>query len=256
MATLTKPSPKPKDAPVSQLLGYIPGRLGFKSRRIFYRGLLKQMGKGVCIQPHVTLMYPHNIELGNWAMLKSYTILDAGDECVITIEDKVTLGHGTYIMGGRVSSKITLKEDVSLDNGVQIKSMKHGHIEIGNGTYVGAYTCISGPGPVKIGKHCLVAAHCGIYGNHHNFDDPTRLIKEQILSSQGITIEDDCWLGTGVKVLDGVTIGKGSIIGASAVVNKNIPPYSIAVGIPAKVISSRFKTEEKTSESANQNFTN
>ena len=251
MATLTKPSPKPKEAPVSQLLGWIPGRLGVKSRKVFYRGIFKQMGDGVCIQPHVTLMYPHNIELGNWALLKSHTILDAGSDCVITIEDKVTLGHGTYIMGGRVNSKIILKEEVSLDNGVQIKSMRYGHIEIGNNTYVGAYACISGPGPVKIGKHCLVAAHCGIYGNHHNFDDPTIPIIKQELSSQGITIEDDCWLGTGVKVLDGVTIGKGSIIGAGAVVNKNIPPYSIAVGVPAKVISPRFKTEKKISESAN-----
>ena len=251
MATLAKPSPKPKEAPMSKLLGWIPGSLGVRSRKIFYRGIFKQIGHGVCIQPHVTLMYPHNIELGNKTLLKSYTILDAGSDCIITIEDKVHLGHGTYIMGGRVSSKVILKEDVKLDNGVQIKGMKYGHIEIGDGTYVGAYACISGPGPVKIGKHCLVAAHCGIYGNHHNFDDPTIPIKEQGLSSQGITIEDDCWLGAGVKVLDGVTIGKGSIIGASAVVNKNIPPYSIAVGVPAKVISPRFKIEKEPSESAN-----
>lgn len=57
--------------------------------------------------------------------------------------------------------------------------------------------------------------------------------------SKGIVIEDDCWLGTGVKILDGVTIGKGSVIGAGAVVTKNIPSYSVAVGVPAKVISKR-----------------
>jgi acetyltransferase-like isoleucine patch superfamily enzyme len=52
-------------------------------------------------------------------------------------------------------------------------------------------------------------------------------------------IEDDCWLGTGVKVLDGVTIGQGSVVGAGAVVTKDIPPYSVAVGIPSKVIAQR-----------------
>jgi acetyltransferase-like isoleucine patch superfamily enzyme len=52
-------------------------------------------------------------------------------------------------------------------------------------------------------------------------------------------IEDDCWLGSGVKVLDGVTIGKGSVIGAGSVVTKNIPPFSVAVGVPARVIKSR-----------------
>ena len=53
-------------------------------------------------------------------------------------------------------------------------------------------------------------------------------------------IEDDCWLGHGVTVLDGVTIGKGSVIGAGAVVTKNIPPYSVALGVPAKVVKSRL----------------
>ena len=52
-------------------------------------------------------------------------------------------------------------------------------------------------------------------------------------------IEDDCWIGSGVRILDGVTIGHGSIVGAGAVVTKSIPPYSVAVGVPAKVMSKR-----------------
>ena len=74
-------------------------------------------------------------------------------------------------------------------------------------------------------------------------------IREQGLTTKGIEIGDDCWLGYGVKVLDGVTIGQGSIVGAGAVVTKNLPPYSIAVGVPAKVIGSRQLVKEK--ESAN-----
>ncbi|MBD2113713.1 acyltransferase [Nodosilinea sp. FACHB-141] len=87
----------------------------------------------------------------------------------------------------------------------------------------------------------MIASHCCIYANNRGFDDLTRPIHSQPLTTVGITIEDDCWLGTGVKVLDGVTIGTGSVIGAGAVVSRDIPPYSVAVGIPARVIKSRKK---------------
>ncbi|NJM72477.1 MAG: acyltransferase [Scytonema sp. RU_4_4] len=85
----------------------------------------------------------------------------------------------------------------------------------------------------------MIASHTGIYANNHNFADLTRPMKSQGVTSKGIVIENDCWLGTGVKVLDGVRIGCGSVIGAGAVVTKDIPPYSIAVGVPARVIAQR-----------------
>lgn len=68
-------------------------------------------------------------------------------------------------------------------------------------------------------------------------------IREQGVTREGIIIEDDCWLGSGVKVLDGVTIGKGCVIGANSVVTKDIPPYSVAVGAPARVIKKRGEKE-------------
>jgi galactoside O-acetyltransferase len=74
---------------------------------------------------------------------------------------------------------------------------------------------------------------------NHVFDDLQRPIREQGITAQGIVIEDDVWLGAGVTVVDGVTIGRGSIIGAGAVVTTDIPPYSIAVGIPAKPVKDR-----------------
>ncbi len=103
--------------------------------------------------------------------------------------------------------------------------------------------CIAGPGDIKIGKDCLIAAHSGIFANNHIYSDPTQLIMSQGVTRQGIVIEDDCWLGSGVKVLDGVTIGRGSVVGAGAVVTKNIPPFSIAVGVPARVIKRRQDKE-------------
>jgi acetyltransferase-like isoleucine patch superfamily enzyme len=83
-----------------------------------------------------------------------------------------------------------------------------------------------------------------MYSNNHVFSDPDQTIMSQGLETKGIVIEDDCWLGTGVRVMDGVTIGKGCVIGAGAVVTKDIPPYSVAVGVPARVISQRQKQPE------------
>ncbi len=71
-------------------------------------------------------------------------------------------------------------------------------------------------------------------------DDLTQPIRLQPIQSRGdIVVEDDVWLGVGVKVLDGVTIGRGAVIGAGAVVTKDIPPLAIAAGVPARVLRRR-----------------
>jgi acetyltransferase-like isoleucine patch superfamily enzyme len=117
---------------------------------------------------------------------------------------------------------------VCFDQGVDINTAGEDcTIEIGDGSYLGPYVCMAGPGNIKIGKNCLIALQSGLYANNH---------RAYGLSREGIEIEDNCWLGTGVKILDGVKIGHGSVIGAGSVVTKDIPPSSIAVGIPAKVI--------------------
>jgi len=114
-----------------------------------------------------------------------------------------------------------------------------GEITIGNNTSINSFCHLNGCGGLKIGNDVRIAAHCMLIPANHNFDDVDKPIYLQGQTQKGIVIEDDVWLGAGVKVLDGVTIGKGSVIGAGSVVSKTIPPYSIAVGVPAKVIRSR-----------------
>jgi acetyltransferase-like isoleucine patch superfamily enzyme len=144
-------------------------------------------------------------------------------------------------------NKIRLANLVSLDRGVDLKAFEGSQLKIGEHTYIGPYTCISGYGKIEIGKDCRIASHSSLCAHNYNFTDPTQKIREQGFNFKGIRIEDDCWLGSGVRVVDGVTIGKGSIIGAGAVVTKDIPPYSIAVGVPAKVIDSRDRVSNKRS---------
>lgn len=156
----------------------------------------------------------------------------------IWIEDNTFIGRDVCIRSYGATSTIRLANDVILDRGVDIRTHRYGRIEIGSHTYIGPYTCLSGDF-ITIGESCLIASHSSIYANNHVFADPTRLIREQGHTYKGIVIEKDCWLGSGVRIVDGVTIGEGSVIGAGAVVTKNIPPYSVAVGVPAKVISRR-----------------
>ena len=115
-----------------------------------------------------------------------------------------------------------------------------GSIEIGENCTVNPYCILDGGGGLIIGNGVRIAAHTVIVASNHNFSDPSTPIFEQGLSTKGIIIEDDVWLGSGAKVLDGVTICKGTVVGAGSVVTKSTEPYSVVVGVPSKKISSRL----------------
>ncbi|OUL26700.1 acyltransferase [Nostoc sp. 106C] len=208
---------------LTTFLGDIPTIFGgVKLRNMIYRTIFARLGSSVYIQDGVEFISTNSIEVGNG----------------------VYIFKGVRIDGkGHENNKIHLENGVVLERNVLIGALNNTYIHIGQDTFIGPSVCIAGPGEIKIGKHCLIAAHTGIYANNHNFADPMELIKYQGISSQGIVIEDDCWLGHGVKVLDGVTIGRGCVIGAGAVVTKDIPPFSVAVGVPARVIKSRSNKE-------------
>lgn len=198
--------------------GWMPLSPGFNLRKLLYRSIFAHLGEGVYIEPGVELINPGGIEIGDHVKLVRGVRLDSQGN-----NSRIRIGNGVQFAGG-VGIKVSRDDCL---------------IEIGDQTSIGPSTFIHGPGAINIGQDCLIAAHCGIYAASHQFADPTRKIREQGLTHKGIVIGNDCWIGHGVTVLDGITIGEGSVIGAGSVVNKNIPPYSIAVGVPAKVISQR-----------------
>ena len=113
----------------------------------------------------------------------------------------------------------------------------NGRLEIGDCTSIGYRSHIFAAQLVRIGKHVLMANQVYISDNLHGFEDINSPIAWQPLTTPGpVIIEDHVWLGENVCVLPNVTIGKHSVIGSNSVVTKNIPPYSVAVGIPARVI--------------------
>lgn len=113
------------------------------------------------------------------------------------------------------------------------------NIKIGKRTSINQGVIIDGTGKVTIGNGVRIAPNVYLNTADHDFSDKTKLIVDQGFTIGEIIIEDDVWIGTGVIINKGLRIGKGVIIGAGSVVTKDIPPYSIAVGVPCRVIKKR-----------------
>jgi len=108
-----------------------------------------------------------------------------------------------------------------------------GDIIIGDNTRIGLHNTVIGP--VSIGSNVNIAQGVVITALNHNFSEEGKRIDEQGVSLQPITIADDVWIGANAVILPGVSIGEHSVIAAGAVVSRNIPPHSLAMGVPAKV---------------------
>ena len=109
-----------------------------------------------------------------------------------------------------------------------------GDVVIGDYTRVGLHNTIIGP--VTIGSHVNLAQGITVTALNHNFDRPDLRIDEQGVSTKAVIIDDDVWIGANAVVLPGVHVGTHSVIAAGAVVNRDVPPYSLVGGVPAKVI--------------------
>lgn len=110
-------------------------------------------------------------------------------------------------------------------------------IIIKEGAAIGKFNSFACIDHIEIGRNVLFAGYVHLTDHSHGYEDVTIPIKKQRLISKGpIIIEDDCWLGFQSEILSGVHIGKHSIVAARAVVTKDVPPYSIVAGNPAKVV--------------------
>jgi acetyltransferase-like isoleucine patch superfamily enzyme len=163
----------------------------------------------------------HLMELGKNARVEN--------NCVIGALGKVGLKIGH-------NSSIGVFSRIIVSSGLQNLGE---YICIGNNVGVGGYANIGGSGGVSIGDDTIIGPYFSAHPENHIFDNLDVAIRLQGTKRAAITIEENCWIGAKVTVLAGVTIGKGSIIGAGAVVTKSIPEYSIAVGNPATILKTR-----------------
>jgi acetyltransferase-like isoleucine patch superfamily enzyme len=177
---------------------------------------IKNSGRNISISLRATMKGGSRIRLGNNILIERDVMLiaDAPDSII-------EIGSGTWLFYH------------------SILNTSGGWIKVGNDCTVNSFAVLYGNGGLEIGNGVRIAPHVVIAAMNHRFENPDIPIWKQRIKAEGIKIGDDVWIGAGAKVLDGVTIGRGSVIGAGAVVTDNIPPYSVAVGVPARVIKKR-----------------
>ena len=204
------------------LFSWVPGALGITLRSIFYPSIIASWGRGVALGANIAVRHPNKIHIGDNVVIDDNCVLDAKGETNkgIEIHNGVFVGRGTIL------------------------TCHNGDIILEDNVNIGFNCVISSLSKIVIKKNHLMAAFCYLVGGDHDSDRTDIPVLMQGRSSKGIMIEDNVWLGAGVAVLDGVTVGRDSIIGAGAVVNKDVPEFAIAAGLPAKFMWDRRKGKE------------
>lgn len=210
------------------LCGWVPTVVGIGLRALVYRLILHMEGT-VAIERGVRIRFADHIRLGRGVYVDEGVYLHA---CPGGIE----IGENTLVMH---------HAELHVYN---FRGLPHAGIRIGRDSLVGEFCVIRGPGGVTIGDRVYLSPMVHIYSSNHRFDDPDVPFIEQGVTAEGVVIEDDCWIGAMVVVLDGVTIGRRSVVAAGAVVTEDVPPHTLVAGVPARVIRDLRKkdgSEEK-----------
>jgi acetyltransferase-like isoleucine patch superfamily enzyme len=144
--------------------------------------------------------------------------------------------HGNVLEMLR-DGRLEVGANVLLEPGVWLTAPAPGRIRLGEGTFLNLGVQIAAVELVDIGAHCMLANGCFVSDGSHRFDDPRRPVPWQGFTTKGPTrIGDNTWCGAHVVVTSGVTIGERCVIGANSVVTRDLPPFSIAAGVPARVL--------------------
>ena len=190
-------------------------------KRVEYcHDVMRHIGQNVSIGCGVRFVNPQWISLGDNVQIHDRCTLIANSEKGITLDERARLLHGVYL---------------------DTESATTGYITIGKRVYIGTGCCLHGHSGLEIGDDSLLAQNITITPFSHKFDDPHRIIYAQGGHQRKVTIGRDCYLGMSVSVLWSADIGEGAVVGAGSVVVKPVPPYSVAVGVPARVVRQRGK---------------
>ena len=183
---------------------------------------LKRSGALILIGKNVSIHNPQHISTGTAFVAEDFCEIQGLSKEGITFGDHVTIGSYAMI---RPSGYYGREIGVGLT--------------IGNFSNIGPYCYIGCSGKTEIGNHVMMSPRVSIYSENHNFDRTDIPMKEQGVTRQETVIEDDCWIASNSIILAGVRIGRGSIVAAGSVVTKDVPPYAVVAGNPARIIKMR-----------------
>lgn len=200
------------------LCANLSGGLGYALRKILLGPLFRQTGPGLILGRGLALRHPGHITLGSKVAIDDHVLLDAsgaGAEGII-VGDEVIISRNCVIQG------------------------KTGPVRIDSRSDIGCNTVISSASGVHIEQCALIAANCYLGGAQYVAERLDMPIMDQgAYSRKALVVGEGTWLGAAAVVLDGVSIGQGCIVAAGAVVVKDLPPYSVAAGVPAKILRMR-----------------
>jgi galactoside O-acetyltransferase len=203
-------------------LAPLPGALGLLARKAFWPRLFGACGTGVSFAANAVLRHPHRIRLGRRTVISEGVILDGRSP-------------------GR-NEAIVLGDDVVLSNNVML-SVKDGALRIGDHVGIGAQTIIHSAAdcPVTVGSDVAIGPRCYIVagGNYRTGRRDLPMWQQGIEPDGGCAIRDNVWIGAGAIILGGVTVGRGSIVGAGSIVTRDVPEDTICAGNPARPIRPR-----------------
>lgn len=209
------------DVPLSYILGkatvYARGLL----KGIFVKYKIKGSKKKLFVGRQVKLKDKKKIEFGDSVRIESGTIIDALSTEGVILGDRVKIGEDSRILCSG-----------------SLKKLGRGLV-IGNDSSFSENTFFGAAGGIKIGNDVIAGQNVRFHSENHNFSDLNELIRNQGVTNKGITVGDNCWIGSGVVFLDGAHVPEGCVIGANSVVNGVFEKNSIIVGSPAKSIKKR-----------------
>jgi len=159
-----------------------------------------------------------NIKFGKWVQLEDYVYVSGLSKAPVEFGNNVRIGAFSQVIASTSFNEIGE------------------FIKIGNNVGIGEFSYLGGAGGLEIGDDCIIGQFFSCHPENHKFEEPNKLIRLQGVERKGIQIGKNCWIGSKVTILDGVTIGDNCVIAAGAVVTKNMPSNSVIGGVPARVL--------------------
>lgn len=201
---------------LSYLVVYLLGRTLLLSRGILFNGKIIFRNVGVRLKSR------NYLRLGRFVTIGRYVFIDSYSKNGVSIGDNVNIG------------------DFSIWKSTGVLSELGEGITIGNNVGIGSHSYLGGFGGISIGDNTIIGERFTIHSDNHNFSSSELLIREQGTVRLPVVIGENCWIGSNVTVLGGVTIGEGCVIAAGSTVTKSFPENCVLIGSPAKCYRKRI----------------
>lgn len=193
----------------------------------FFRGLKVLF---FCKNPN-KLFLGKGVTFFSISKIKWGAFLRLGNYVYVSALSKNGIHFGNHVSIGAFSRIVVSTTFNQMGNG----------IKIGNNVSIGEFAYLGGAGGLEIGNDCIVGQYFSCHPENHNYENLDIPIRLQGVNRKGIKIGNNCWIGSKVTILDGVTIGDGCIIAGGSVVTKSFPENEIIGGVPAKILKTRVE---------------